>query len=132
MSLAVARHCEVCAGELDGELLRTGPLKKVCLECLSPLQKQELERDLEAAGRIQAALLPERSAHIGDWRFDYHYFASASRFFRRHAPVPVLPILIGVAVRAIRHLAHGDLPRVRAALRGARQVEPVRALVETL
>ena len=40
------------------------PLLTVCLECLSPAERRALERDLEAAARVQAALLPPRQLRI--------------------------------------------------------------------
>lgn len=73
MSLAVAPHCEVCDGELDQELLRTGPLKKVCLECLSEDERNALQHDLEVANQIQARLLPARNFSFGRWQIYYHY-----------------------------------------------------------
>jgi len=69
----MARRCEVCNGELDEELLRVGPLKKVCLECLSEDERTALEHDLDVAAQIQARLLPERNFSFGRWQIHYHY-----------------------------------------------------------
>jgi sigma-B regulation protein RsbU (phosphoserine phosphatase) len=66
-------YCEVCAGELDQDILRAGPLKKVCLECLSTEQRDALQHDLEVAGQIQARLLPARNFTFGRWQIHYHY-----------------------------------------------------------
>lgn len=65
--------CEVCEGPLDEDRLRTGPLKKVCLECLSDEERDALQHDLEVAARIQARLLPERNFSFGRWQIHYHY-----------------------------------------------------------
>jgi sigma-B regulation protein RsbU (phosphoserine phosphatase) len=73
MSLAMTRHCEVCHGELDEELLRAGPLKKVCLECLSEEERNALQHDLDVAAQIQARLLPARNFSFGRWQIHYHY-----------------------------------------------------------
>ena len=73
MSLAVPRQCEKCDGELDQELLRRGPLKKVCLECLSEQERDALQHDLDVAAQIQARLLPARNFSFGRWQIHYHY-----------------------------------------------------------
>lgn len=66
-------HCEVCAGSLDEDRLRVGPLKRVCLECLSDDERQALQHDLEVASQIQARLLPARNFAFGRWQIHYHY-----------------------------------------------------------
>ena len=73
MSQPLVQHCEVCEGPLDQDRLRTGPLKKVCLECLSDRERDALQHDLEVASQIQAHLLPERSFSFGRWQIHYHY-----------------------------------------------------------
>ncbi len=65
--------CEICSGELDQDILRAGPLKRVCLECLSDTERDALEHDLEVAGQIQARLLPARNLTFGRWQIHYHY-----------------------------------------------------------
>lgn len=52
--------------------------------------------------------------------FDYHYNASAVRFFRRHASYPIAPILIGAAARCCRRLVRGEWRRAAAVWRGTR------------
>lgn len=66
-------HCEVCAGALDEDRLRVGPLKRVCLECLSDDERHALQHDLEVASQIQARLLPARNFSFGRWQIHYHY-----------------------------------------------------------
>lgn len=65
--------CTVCEGTLDEDRLRTGPLKRVCLECLSDDERRALEHDLEVATQIQARLLPARNFSFGRWQINYHY-----------------------------------------------------------
>ena len=65
--------CEVCEEPLDEDRLRTGPLKKICLECLSVEERDALQHDLEVAAQIQARLLPERNFSFGRWQIHYHY-----------------------------------------------------------
>lgn len=65
--------CAVCEGTLDADRLRAGPLKRVCLECLSDDERQALEHDLEVANQIQANLLPARNFSFGRWQINYHY-----------------------------------------------------------
>jgi phosphoserine phosphatase RsbU/P len=65
--------CAVCHEHMSEERLETDPLIKVCLECLSPAERQSLERDLEAAARLQRSLLPpSRLTHDG-WELAYHW-----------------------------------------------------------
>jgi sigma-B regulation protein RsbU (phosphoserine phosphatase) len=66
-------YCEVCAGELSQDRLRVGPLKRVCLDCLSDDQRRALEHDLDVAAQIQARLLPARNFTFGRWQIHYHY-----------------------------------------------------------
>jgi len=59
-------RCAVCLGTVEEERLAADPLLTVCLECLSPAERKALERDLETAAQVQAALLPPRRlAHAG-------------------------------------------------------------------
>jgi phosphoserine phosphatase RsbU/P len=59
-------ECAVCRGGVEPERLSADPLATICLDCLSPGERRALERDLEAAARVQAALLPPRHlAHDG-------------------------------------------------------------------
>ena len=66
-------YCEVCERPLDEDRLRTGPLKRICLECLSDEERDALQHDLEVAAQIQARLLPERNFSFGRWQIHYHY-----------------------------------------------------------
>lgn len=53
-----------------------------------------------------------------DPSFDFHYHASAVRFFRRHAPFPLAPIVIGAASRVVLRVASGRWRRAWAVVRG--------------
>jgi sigma-B regulation protein RsbU (phosphoserine phosphatase) len=60
-------QCAVCLGKVEEGRLEADPLVTVCLECLSPAERKALERDLEAAARVQAALLPPRRLQYDGW-----------------------------------------------------------------
>ncbi len=60
-------RCVHCAGAVEAHRLAADPLMTICLDCLSPSQQRALERDLEAAARVQVALLPPRQLVHGEW-----------------------------------------------------------------
>jgi len=66
-------HCSVCHDPISSEQLETDPLARICLECLSPEARRALERDLEAAARVQRALLPPTPSVIDGWEMAYHW-----------------------------------------------------------
>jgi len=51
---------------------------------------------------------------------DEYFNNSAVRFFRRHAPWPLLPIAVGVGGRLLKRILRRDWERVRAVWRGAK------------
>ncbi len=58
--------CAVCHQHMDEKRVEADPLIEVCIECLSPGERRSLERDLEAAARLQRSLLPPpQIAHDG-------------------------------------------------------------------
>jgi len=64
--------CAVCHEPVADERLATSdPLVRVCLECLSTDERRALERDLEAAARVQRALLPPRELRHDGWELAY-------------------------------------------------------------
>ncbi|MGB5660904.1 MAG: SpoIIE family protein phosphatase, partial [Thermoanaerobaculia bacterium] len=65
--------CEICDDPLHEDRLHAGPLKRVCIECLTDEQRQALQHDLDVAAQIQAHLLPERNFSFGRWQIHYHY-----------------------------------------------------------
>lgn len=60
-------QCAVCLGTVEQDRLAADPLVTVCLDCLTPTERKALERDLEAAARVQAALLPPRQLTHDGW-----------------------------------------------------------------
>jgi len=65
--------CTVCNDPIETERLLADPLMTVCLGHLSDQQQRALEDDLEYAGKIQRALLPEKEIKTGEWEFAHHY-----------------------------------------------------------
>lgn len=65
--------CESCLEPVETERLLSDPLTSVCLGCLTPQQRHELEEDLQLAVRIQRGLLPPRRIEFGAWEIAYHY-----------------------------------------------------------
>ena len=52
--------CELCNEPISTDSLLADPLLKVCLSHLDTVERRALEDDLEYAGKIQRALLPEK------------------------------------------------------------------------
>ncbi|HEX2164556.1 MAG TPA: PP2C family protein-serine/threonine phosphatase [Thermoanaerobaculia bacterium] len=64
--------CAVCREAIgDDRLDGVDPLVTICLECLSADERRSLERDLEAAARVQRALLPPRRVAHDGWEVAY-------------------------------------------------------------
>ncbi|HET9766297.1 MAG TPA: TraR/DksA C4-type zinc finger protein, partial [Thermoanaerobaculia bacterium] len=59
--------CTVCHEPVNEQRLEADPLVKVCIECLSTEDRQALERDLEAAARVQRSLLPPARFRHDGW-----------------------------------------------------------------
>lgn len=62
----------------------------------------------------------KESASVGQRssRLDIYFNASAVKFFRRHAPIPLFPILTGVGGRILKRIFKGDWKRAMAVLQG--------------
>jgi sigma-B regulation protein RsbU (phosphoserine phosphatase) len=73
VDLGIWGRCAVCHEAVhDIAQLESGdPLVSVCLECLTGEERQALERDLEAAARVQRALLPPPRLSHGGWEMAY-------------------------------------------------------------
>jgi GT2 family glycosyltransferase len=52
---------------------------------------------------------------------DTYFNQSASRFFRKHAPIPRLSFFIGVALRIAKRVSKGEWKRARAVCNGVRE-----------
>jgi len=65
--------CERCDGHVEPDRLLADPLATVCLDCLSDVERDALQRDLELASRVQATLLPPRDFGSTAWRGRYEY-----------------------------------------------------------
>ena len=65
--------CTVCNDPIETESLLADPLMTVCLSHLSDQQQRALEDDLEYAGKIQRAMLPEKEIKTDEWEFAHHY-----------------------------------------------------------
>jgi len=63
--------CAVCHEHINDGRLEADPLVKVCIECLSVEDRQSLERDLEAAARIQRSLLPPPRLNHDGWELAF-------------------------------------------------------------
>jgi phosphoserine phosphatase RsbU/P len=68
--------CEACHDVMDTEQLMEDPLARYCLSCLTPVQLNALQRDLELAWQIQGALLPKPDLSLCSWEVGYHYEAA--------------------------------------------------------
>ncbi len=67
--------CEVCHDPIEKDRLVSDPLVRFCLDHLTPLEQEALERDLHLAAEIQTRLLPERDFTLNGWRVALHYEA---------------------------------------------------------
>ncbi|WP_243382432.1 PP2C family protein-serine/threonine phosphatase [Geothrix alkalitolerans] len=65
--------CAVCHDPMSAERLAEDPLVRVCLECLSEAERRGLERDLQAAGKVQRTLLPPPRLVQAGWEVAYHW-----------------------------------------------------------
>lgn len=65
--------CEICHEPIEADRLISDPLARFCLEHLTPVQKRDLETDLDLASKIQKGLLPRSHFHCGGWEAAYHY-----------------------------------------------------------
>ncbi len=59
--------CETCHEAIEEEQLERDPLGRFCLEHLSAPERRALEEDMEAAARIQRALLPRGATAVPGW-----------------------------------------------------------------
>jgi sigma-B regulation protein RsbU (phosphoserine phosphatase) len=65
--------CAVCHTSIAQEDLLANPMATYCLCELSPEQQQALQKDLDLAWHVQAALLPKPDLAVPGWRTHYRY-----------------------------------------------------------
>ncbi len=65
--------CDVCHEPVEADRLLADPLVRLCIDHLNEPQRRALERDLELAASIQAAMLPPRHLAFGGWEIFYRY-----------------------------------------------------------
>ena len=63
--------CSICHDPIPSAELLRFPDVGICLECMSPEERDALEHDLESASRVQRTLLPPRDAGNEHWAVDY-------------------------------------------------------------
>jgi sigma-B regulation protein RsbU (phosphoserine phosphatase) len=63
--------CSVCHEAISPASMDEHPLVSICLECMSPEQRDALERDLNSAAEVQRALLPPTSLSHDGWEVEY-------------------------------------------------------------
>jgi len=65
--------CEECHETVEQGRLLVDPLVRYCLDHLTELQRDALQRDLDLASAVQRNLLPQAGLRAGGWETSYHY-----------------------------------------------------------
>ena len=65
--------CAVCETEVEEHDLLANPMARYCLCHMTPERQSALERDLDLAWHVQAALLPQPGLAISGWQTHYRY-----------------------------------------------------------
>jgi sigma-B regulation protein RsbU (phosphoserine phosphatase) len=65
--------CQECHETIEADRLLADPLLCYCLDHLSASQRDDLQRDLALAARVQHNLLPQAGLLAGGWESCYHY-----------------------------------------------------------
>lgn len=65
--------CEECHESVERDRLLADPLVRYCLDHLTKLQRDALQRDLDLAAAVQRKLLPQANLRVNDWETSYHY-----------------------------------------------------------
>jgi sigma-B regulation protein RsbU (phosphoserine phosphatase) len=65
--------CVVCDLKVGEDELEANPMASYCLCCLTPERQRALERDLDLAWHVQAALLPPLGLSAAGWQTHYRY-----------------------------------------------------------
>ena len=66
-------ECEECHDSVEPDRLLIDPLMKVCLGCLTDVQRASLEDDLQLASDIQQGLLPKVGVKCDNWHVHHVY-----------------------------------------------------------
>src|SRR5215471_12029891 len=65
--------CQVCHDLIGQAAMIADPLARFCLDCLTPQQLEELQRDIDRAWLIQGDSLPKQNLKFNGWEVAYHY-----------------------------------------------------------
>jgi sigma-B regulation protein RsbU (phosphoserine phosphatase) len=65
--------CEECHDTVEQDRLLADPLVRYCLDHLTQLELDALQRDLDLASHVQRNLLPQAGLSAGGWETSYHY-----------------------------------------------------------
>jgi len=65
--------CESCHDTVEQDRLLVDPLVRYCLDHLTEIQRDALQRDLDLAAEVQRKLLPQPALRAGGWETSYHY-----------------------------------------------------------
>jgi sigma-B regulation protein RsbU (phosphoserine phosphatase) len=65
--------CETCHDTVERDRLLADPLIRYCLDHLTKLERDTLQRDLDLASELQRGLLPPVDLKIDCWETSYHY-----------------------------------------------------------
>jgi phosphoserine phosphatase RsbU/P len=65
--------CESCHDTIEADRLLADPLLRYCLDHLTELERDALQRDLDLASELQRGLLPPANLTVGGWETSYHY-----------------------------------------------------------
>ncbi len=65
--------CEECHESVEQDRLLADPLVRYCLDHLTQLERDALQRDLDLASHVQRHLLPQAGLSAGGWETSYHY-----------------------------------------------------------
>jgi len=68
--------CETCHDPIEPERLMADPLIRYCLDHLTPVEQDALQRDLDLAAKIQIGLLPRPELFFRKWAIARHYQAA--------------------------------------------------------
>jgi sigma-B regulation protein RsbU (phosphoserine phosphatase) len=65
--------CEECHETVEQDRLIADPLVRYCLDHLTELERDALQRDLDLAAEVQRNLLPQTNLKVNGWETCYHY-----------------------------------------------------------